>query len=70
MKLIIKYISLLLFGGLILPFYNANKLQKSTVQVNPKAVSPAIEQPGPKKERTHFFIYQELAEIFLPELTN
>lgn len=70
MKPIVKYISLLLFSGLILPFYNANRLQKNMAQVSSKAIAPAIEQSQPKTERTHFFIYQELAKIFFPELTN
>lgn len=65
-----KYISLLLFSGLILPFYNASILQKTITRASPKAITPVIEQSHPKKETTYFFIYQELAKILFPELVN
>ena len=70
MKPIIKYISLLLFSGLILPFYNSKTLQKPMAQAKPKTIAPAIEQSHPKKWQTHYFIYQELEEIFFPLLIN
>lgn len=70
MKPIIKYISLLLFSGLILPFYNSKTLQKPMAQVTPKTIAPAINKRHPQKRQTQYFIWQGLEEIFFPELIN
>ena len=70
MKPIIKYISLLLFSGLILPFYNSKTLHKPMAQITPKTIAPAIGKHQPKKGKMRYFIWQELEEIFFPELIN
>jgi hypothetical protein len=70
MKTIIKYISLLLFSGLILPFYNSKTLHKPMAQVNPKTIAPAIDTHHTKNGKMRYFIWQGLEEIFFPELIN
>jgi len=66
MKPIIKYISLLLFSGLILPFFNSSNTKKQAIQG-----AACITAPRPLKNRgPHSFIYQAIADIYFPELTN
>jgi len=64
--IIIKYISLLLFSGLILPFCNSSNTKKTTV----KAAAGINTSPPSKNHGPHCFIYQAIAEMYLPELTN
>jgi hypothetical protein len=66
MKPIIKYISLLLFSGLILPFYNSLNTKKPAAKA-----TTVMNNPRPSKNRSaHCFIYQVIAEIYFPEFTN
>lgn len=66
MKPIVKYISLLLFSGLILPFYNASNKKPPAAKA-----TTIINTPIPlKTQGTHYFIYEAIAEWYFPELTN
>jgi hypothetical protein len=68
MKTIIKYISLLLFSGLILPFYNSKHKKTGSKQCQ-NHVSPVIESHRAQKSgkmRIQYFIYQDIAEMLLP----
>jgi hypothetical protein len=66
MKNIIKYISLLLFSGLILPFYNINTIKNITAANNAKHVS-AVKSPRPANPvRIQYFLYQDIAEMLFP----
>jgi hypothetical protein len=70
MKTIIKYISLLLFSGLILPFYHLPGHKKMALSHAVKPVAAIktthIANPGP----AHSFIYQDIAEMLFPQLIN
>ncbi|MES2064654.1 MAG: hypothetical protein V4456_22240 [Bacteroidota bacterium] len=61
-----KYISLLLFSGLILSFCNSSNTKKPAV----KAATGINTPPPLKNHGPHCFIYQAIAEMYLPELTN
>jgi hypothetical protein len=66
MKNIIKYISLLLFSGLILPFYNINSTKNITAANNTKPVS-AVKHPRPANPGLiQYFLYQDIAEMLFP----
>lgn len=70
MKSIIKYISLLLFSGLILPFYNSDSLKKLSMQVVPRHASAVNKTRAKQTGPAYFFIYQDIAEIVFPQLKN
>jgi hypothetical protein len=66
MKNIIKYISLLLFSGLILPFYNINNSKPITAANSAKRVSE-VKHPRPANPgRIQYFLYQDIAEMLFP----
>lgn len=66
MKNIIKYISLLLFSGLILPFYNIKNIKNTTAASHAKHVS-AVKHPRPASPvRIQYFLYQDIAEMLFP----
>jgi hypothetical protein len=66
MKNIIKYISLLLFSGLILPFYNINTIKNTTASNNAKHVS-VVKDPRPANPGLiQYFLYQDIAEMLFP----
>ena len=67
MKQIIIYISLLIFSGLILPFYSNIPLKKATVA----KIKEAGEATTPHREPTNNLltpVYQDIAETLLPVL--
>jgi hypothetical protein len=66
MKPIIKYISLLLFSGLILPFYNSTGLKKASAPNPIKVIRPANKTDQAGTGRIKYLIYQDIAEMLLP----
>lgn len=68
MRPFIKYISLLLFGGLILPFSfigYPNKPASASTHVKQEI----IEQPiGPQKPHPQYFSIQQIIEFVVPML--
>jgi hypothetical protein len=69
MKLIIKYISLLLFSGLILPFCNLKSLQKASSLPIKKAIqSPKYQAVKPATILP--LITSEIVETLFPALKN
>ena len=65
MKNIIKYISLLLFSGLILPFYNIKSIKNTTAARNAKHIS-AVKSPPANPGLIQYFLYQDIAEMLFP----
>lgn len=65
MKPVIKYISLLLFGGLILPFYNSHTVQKKPVS-DVKPAAAVTKATGTDTPPTQYFIYRDIAEMIFP----
>jgi hypothetical protein len=66
MKNIIKYISLLLFSGLILPFYNINSI-KNTIAANHAKHVSEVKHPRPANPGLiQYFLYQDIAEMLFP----
>ncbi|RWY52472.1 hypothetical protein [Mucilaginibacter gilvus] len=69
MKLIIKYISLLLFSGLILPVCNLKSLQTATVLPIKKAIQSSKYQ-AVKPATILPLITSQIVEPLLPALKN
>ncbi|OOQ60518.1 hypothetical protein [Mucilaginibacter pedocola] len=68
MKPIIKYISLLIFSGLILPFYTHCSQNPATT--TPSDVVKTASLPAENNIDILPYIYHEIAAILLPALTN
>ncbi len=69
MKLIIKYISLLLFSGLILPFCSVKSLQITTA-MSVKTTIQIAKLQRKKPADLLPYLYPELADVLLPALKN
>jgi hypothetical protein len=69
MKPIIKYISLLLFSGLILPC-NSTDLKKASVPNDVKIILPGNKTDPAATGQIEYFIYQDIAEMLLPQPKN
>ena len=69
MKLIIKYISLLLFSGLILPFCSVKSLQIATA-ISVKTAAQVAKLQRKKPADLLPYLYPELADVLLPALKN
>ncbi|MBB5397421.1 hypothetical protein HDC91_003488 [Mucilaginibacter sp. AK015] len=70
MKPIIKYISLLLFSGLILPFYNSTRHQNAIAPGKTKAALNKHSSSQADSVTTQYFIYKDIAEMLFPNITN
>jgi hypothetical protein len=70
MKPIIKYISLLLFSGLILPFCNSTDLKKASAPNDVKIILPGNKIYLAATGQIEYFIYQDIAEMLLPQPKN
>jgi hypothetical protein len=72
MKAIIKYISLLLFSGLILPFYNAGIPKLSGHDQFKKNLFTQSQAIHPHYNTSPFaaFFFKEIAEELFPVLKN
>jgi hypothetical protein len=66
MKNIIKYISLLLFSGLILPFYNINIIKNIAALNNAKHISAVTDLRPANTGQIQYFLYQDIAEMLFP----
>jgi hypothetical protein len=66
MKNIIKYISLLLFSGLILPFYNINSIKPIATANSAKHVSVVKSPRLANPVQIQYFLYQDIAEMLFP----
>ncbi|MFD0766520.1 hypothetical protein ACFQZI_16790 [Mucilaginibacter lutimaris] len=69
MKAFINYISLLLFSGLILLFYNTS-IHKNDALSAIRPISAINKTRAANPGHTHSFIYQDVVEILLPQLIN
>ncbi|MBD1363639.1 hypothetical protein IDJ77_07440 [Mucilaginibacter sp. ZT4R22] len=67
MKLIIKYIGLLIFSGLILPFCNLKSLQIATA-MSVKTAAQVANLQWKKPADLLPYLYPELADVLLPAL--
>ncbi|MGY4538922.1 hypothetical protein ACVW0P_003345 [Mucilaginibacter sp. UYNi724] len=70
MEPIIKYISLLLFSGLILPFYNSSTHKNHVLPHTTKTALASNKTRAATPGHAHSFIYQDIAEILFPQLIN
>jgi hypothetical protein len=72
MKSVIRYISLLLYSGLILPFYNNRsiKIKYAAAPTITKQVS-AVNNPRPANSGSiQYFLYQDVVEMLFPQPKN
>jgi len=69
MKQIILYISLLLFSGLILPFY-CHKGIKNVLSTKTKQAVKFIKRDTVQSMPPEFSVYQDIAEAVFPILKN
>jgi ABC-type sulfate transport system substrate-binding protein len=67
MKLLIKYISLLIFSGLILPVCTHNSIQMATALHKKRVIQPTACQ-SQKPAASTPFIYPEIVTILFPAL--
>jgi len=68
MKPIIKYISLLLCSGLILPFYYSIKLPNKPTAGNTKIIATVNQACVADPSQTYCFTLQHIVEILVPQL--